>query len=104
MITSGLVYFLDEDAYPEAIKYVDPCVALASIGLIVVTSIQLGTRLALLLLQCTPYHLSVSKMTRDVMFRFADDVHDIHDFHVWSLVHTEVVASLHVTYKNFEVR
>ena len=51
MITSSLVYFIDEKTYPQAIKLVDPCLALAAIGIVIVTSIDLGKRLALILLQ-----------------------------------------------------
>ena len=39
---------------PRAIKYVDPCIAMVSIGLIIFTSLSLIKKLAVVLLQSLP--------------------------------------------------
>ena len=54
IVTSVSVYLIGEDLHPEAIKYVDPCIALVSIGLIIFTSLSLIKKLAIVLLQSLP--------------------------------------------------
>ncbi len=103
MVTSVLVLLVDEDEYPNAIKYIDPCVALASIALIVMSSVPLGQRVSGILFQSFPDHMSVAKLKQDIMLNFDEDVADIHEFHVWSLDHSEVVGTAHVIYTNQEV-
>ena len=51
MIVSALVYLLDENLYPNAIKFVDPVLALTSIIIIILTSVNLFKELSLILLQ-----------------------------------------------------
>lgn len=105
MLTSILVHFIDETVHEEAIKFVDPCIALASIGIIVVSSLPLGKRLAMILLLGTPDRLAdVKKLSGDIVLRFHGDVLALHEFHIWSLMHSQVVATLHVTYRDYDVR
>ena len=103
MITSILVHFIDETVHEEAIKFVDPCIALASIGIIVLSSLPLGKRLAMILLLGSPDQTDVQKLSRDIVLKFPGDVLALHEFHVWSLMHSQVVATLHVTYKDIDV-
>ena len=51
MIVSALVYLIDENLYPNAIKFVDPVLALTSIIIIIFTSVNLFKELSLILLQ-----------------------------------------------------
>lgn len=51
MVVSALVYLLDEKLYPNAIKFVDPVLALTSIIIIILTSVNLFKELSLILLQ-----------------------------------------------------
>ena len=51
MIVSALVYLIDENLYPNAIKFVDPVLALTSIIIVILTSVNLFKELSLILLQ-----------------------------------------------------
>ena len=51
MIVSALVYLIDENLYPNAIKFVDPVLALTSIIIIIFTNVNLFKELSLILLQ-----------------------------------------------------
>ena len=99
MLTSGLVYFINEERHPRAIKFVDPCIALVSIGIIIVTSGALIKRLAMILLQCAP--INVAKLKQEIKEDFPQI--NVHDFHLWSLMHGEIVGNLHATYTDTQV-
>ena len=51
MVTCALVYLIDEEAYPNAVKFIDPILALSSIIITIWTSIGLSKKLGLTLLQ-----------------------------------------------------
>ena len=51
MVTCALVYLIDEKLYPNALKFVDPILALTSIIIVMLTSIKLSKKLGLTLLQ-----------------------------------------------------
>ena len=102
MVASGLVYSLDEESYPKVIKFVDPCLALASVAFLVLTSISLIKSLALILLQASDF--DVGKIKKAVLDKFQQEILDIHEFHVWNLMHGQVVANLHVTFLNAKVK
>ena len=51
MVTCALVYLIDEKLYPNALKFVDPILALTSIIIVMLTSINLSKKLGLTLLQ-----------------------------------------------------
>ena len=100
MVTTGLVFYIDEHEHPEAIKYIDPCISLLSILIIVITSWPLSHKLATILLQNSP--VDVQKLKQEILFTFPQ-IFSVHEFHTWSLMHGQIVANLHVTYQSFEV-
>ena len=100
MVTTGLVFYIDEHEHPEAIKYIDPCISLLSILIIVLTSWPLSHKLATILLQNSP--VDVQKLKQEILFTFPQ-IFSVHEFHTWSLMHGQIVANLHVTYQSFEV-
>ena len=100
MVTTVLVYFIDEHSHPEAIKYIDPCISLLSILIIVITSWPLSHKLATILLQNSP--VDVQKLKAEILFTFPQ-IFSVHEFHTWSLMHGQIVANLHVTYQSFDV-
>ena len=103
MVTSVSVYFIDEDQHPEAIKYVDPCIALVSIGLIIFTSLSLIKRLAIVLLQSMPTSMdNIEKLKGDILQTYEEEIVGIHEFHLWSIMHGQIVTNLHVSFKNIE--
>ena len=100
MVTTALVFFINEDRHPEAIKYIDPCISLLSILIIVITSWPLSHKLATILLQNSP--VDVQKLKAEILFTFPQ-IFSVHEFHTWSLMHGQIVANLHVTYQSFDV-
>lgn len=99
MVTTVLVFFINEDRHPEAIKYIDPCISLLSILIIVITSWPLSHKLATILLQNSP--VDVQKLKAEILFTFPQ-IFSVHEFHTWSLMHGQIVANLHVTYQSFD--
>ena len=97
MLTCGLVFYINEQRHPEAIKYIDPCISLLSIFIVMVTSWPLSHKLAQILLQNSP--VDVQKLKREILFTFPQ-IFSVHEFHTWSLMHGQIVANLHVTYEN----
>jgi len=103
MVTCISVYFIDEEKFPEAIKYIDPSIALFSILLILITSYTLLKTLSIVLLQSKPYKWDIANtLTKEILETYKGDIVGIHEFHIWSLMHGSIVATLHVTYKNTE--
>ena len=104
MVTCILVYFIDEEKFPEAIKYIDPSLALLSIVLILLTSFSLMKTLCIVLFLSKPYKWDIANtLTKEILETYKGDIVGIHEFHIWSLMHGSIVATLHVTYKNTEV-
>jgi Co/Zn/Cd efflux system component len=57
MVTSLVVFFVDEEAHPNVVKYVDPVIAIGSIVLIIAASVPIIRRSCDILLQTIPDHL-----------------------------------------------
>jgi len=103
MVTCALVYLIDEEAYPNAVKFIDPILALSSIIITIWTSIGLSKKLGLTLLQGVPSNLpSAEELKESIRNKFAQYVINIHELHIWNLEPNHILCSLHVTYENFE--
>lgn len=59
-------------------------------------------RLSMVLLQGTP--INTASLKQDILKEYKDGIFDIHELHIWSLMHGQTVANLHVTYKDQEVK
>ena len=104
MIVCGWVYTIDENAYPQAIKFVDPCFALLSISICILTSTKLIKDLSVMLLQGVPTNLpKIEDIEKSILEKCATYVINVHEVHIWSLDPNRIMGSLHVTYNNFEV-
>ena len=103
IIVSGWVYTIDRNAYPKAIKFVDPCFALLSITICIITSAKLIKTLAVMLLQGIPENVPKSEDIKAIILeKCAPYVNNVHEIHIWRLDTNQVIGSLHVTYNNFE--
>ena len=128
MIVSALVYLIDKNLYPNAIKFVDPVLALTSIIIIIFTSVNLFKELSLILLQGrTHTHVkillkiiyvyifynfivgipkslpNIEDLKEGILEKCPTTVVNVHEFHIWCLEPNQILCSLHVTYNDFEV-
>ena len=46
---------------------------------------------------------SIEKLKEDILQTYKEEILGIHEFHLWSLMHGQIVANLHVTFRNTEV-
>ena len=61
-------------------------------------------RLGIVLLQSLPSTIdNVEKLKNEIFENYPEEVIGIHEFHLWSLMHGQVVANLHVSYRDTEV-
>ena len=61
-------------------------------------------RLGIVLLQSLPSTIdNVEKLKNEIFEKYPEEVIGIHEFHLWSLMHGQVVANLHVSYRDTEV-
>ena len=98
-----MVHFFQNEI-PIAIKFVDPCLALLSLSIIIIMSINLINNLTLILLQGIPKHIpKTEEITEEVMKQCVNDVKQIHEFHIWCPEPNRVIATIHVMFYNFEV-
>merc|ERR1712228_80056 len=87
IITSVLVYLIDQSSYPNAIKYLDPAMALLTIAFLIVTSIPIAKKTSLILLQSLPEEWdNVELLCKDLKETFVDQIVAMHEVHVWCLV------------------
>ena len=103
MLTCTLVYLFEKEI-PIAIKFVDPCLALLSLSIIVIMSIYLMNNLTLILLQGIPKHIPKTEAIKEeIMKQCVNDVKQTHEFHIWCPEPNRVIATIHVMFYNFEV-
>ena len=63
MVTSLVVFFVDEDSNPKVVRYVDPLIAITSIFVVIIASIPIIRRSCGILLQTIPDHLVSIKIS-----------------------------------------
>ena len=84
------------------IKYIDPCMALLTIGILLITSGSLAKNSGLILLQTIPDILDVKELKEDILKTFPGIV-DVHEMHIWCLVPGDVTVTMHVIFKDHQV-
>ena len=103
MIVCGCVYTIEENAYPNAIKFVDPCFALLSIFICILTSTKLIKTLAEMLLQGIPTNVPKTEdIKENILEQCATFIVNVHEVHIWRLDSNQIIGSLHVTYNDFD--
>merc|ERR1719384_1097393 len=75
IITCLIVYLIDQKEYPNASKYVDPAMALVTIGFLIVSSIPMAKKASLILLQSLPEEMeNVEILSNDLKNAFSDSI------------------------------
>lgn len=57
----------------------------------------------LILLQTMPHSMNIDLLKDDMLKKFPDVV-NIHDFHVWQLTANKLISTIHIIFKNKDVR
>jgi zinc transporter 1 len=101
IITCLIVYLIDQENYPNAPKYVDPVMALITIGFLILSSIPMMKKASLILLQCLPEEWdNVDVLCKDLKNAFSQNITSLHEVHVWCLVPNKIYATLHIIFKD----
>lgn len=94
VIIAAFIMWKKNEPQSSSRFYADP-VASTLISLVIFTeAIHLTLKSGRILLEATPLHLDLAKVKEDLLS--VPRVISIHDFHVWSLSQSVVLASLHV--------
>lgn len=78
--------------------YSDPVISLVITMIILTSAIPLCKSASLILLQVAPPGILVDEIKEDI--KSLDNVHSVHELHVWQLSDTKLVASVHVRIEN----
>lgn len=81
--------------------YVDPVMSIIMVGIILKTSVPLLKESSTILLQHVPSHIELQKLQAKLLGTFPEIV-AVHEFHVWQLTGSRIVASLHVMFASSE--
>ncbi|CAK9302560.1 unnamed protein product [Gordionus sp. m RMFG-2023] len=79
--------------------YVDPLMSLLLVMIILATTLPLLRESALILLQTAPSHIRVEEI-KHKLIKEIDGVLAVHEFHVWRLAGTQIIATAHIRCKN----
>lgn len=101
ILLSGGVFFF-ENNFNHKVKYIDPCLGLLSLGVLLASSYPIAKEAGLILLQTIPDTIDVNEL-RAELFRNFPAILNIHDMHIWCLVPTNIVVTMHVIFQNEEV-
>ncbi|CAF0721503.1 unnamed protein product [Adineta steineri] len=87
--------------WPEKrwVNYIDPAASLLMISMIVVFTIPLLRESALVLLQTAPMHIEVADLQKRLVEQ-VPGVLAVHEFHVWQLSGSKIIASAHIRCHN----
>jgi len=91
IISSLLIMFVDD----SNVFYADPCVSVLIIIFIVISSVKLLKKTAVILLHKSHHEIDHTSLEEQILS--VDGVEGIHEFHVWSLSQNINVCSLHLT-------
>ncbi|CAF3131697.1 unnamed protein product [Rotaria socialis] len=81
------------------VNYIDPLASLLMISMIVVFTIPLLRESALVLLQTAPMHIEVADLQKRLVEQ-VPGVLAVHEFHVWQLSGSKIIASAHIRCHN----
>ncbi|ESN93629.1 hypothetical protein HELRODRAFT_115498 [Helobdella robusta] len=91
IISAICIIFIEQDW-----KYfIDPVLSLVLVAIVLSTTIPLLRESALILLQTVPTHIKVSTL-KDKLLSKVSGVLAVHEFHVWQLAGSRIIASAHI--------
>ena len=96
-----IVYLIDQKEFPNVPKYVDPIMALLTIGFLIISSAAMTKKVGLILLQSLPEEIEdEEELCRNLKSSFSKYIVNIHEAHVWCFVPNEIYATLHIIFKD----
>ncbi|XP_022335136.2 proton-coupled zinc antiporter SLC30A1-like isoform X1 [Crassostrea virginica] len=95
VIISALIIWLCEGDWRF---YVDPAMSIMMVILILGTTFPLLKESGFILLQTVPSHIKLDDIKRKI--EEVEGVIAVHEFHVWQLAGSRIIASAHITCKN----
>lgn len=98
VISAALIWKWNEKPWT---LYIDPCLTLCSVILIVSTTIPLLRVSSLILLQSVPGHISLRDL-RSRLLKDIDGVVAVHELHIWELSVLRAVATAHLHVSDYE--
>jgi len=81
------------------VNYIDPVASLLMILMIIIFTIPLLRESALVLLQTAPMHIEVADLQKRLVEQ-VPGVLAVHEFHVWQLSGSKIIASAHIRCHN----
>uniref|UniRef100_A0A7E4ZTT1 ZT_dimer domain-containing protein n=1 Tax=Panagrellus redivivus TaxID=6233 RepID=A0A7E4ZTT1_PANRE len=97
VIATALVSWL-VPGYDSLKLYMDPCLSLVMVCLMICTTLPLVRETALILLQTTPKFVEVEEIKNRLLK--IDGVEAVHEFHVWCLVGERIIATVHIRFRS----
>ena len=104
LIVLSASVFIFEDSFHGKVKYVDPCVSLVSIFILLATSGPMFREATLILLQTIPEKMDVVGFKNEILKKFPEVILNVHETHIWCLVPGNIVVTMHAIFKDQEVR
>lgn len=95
VIISALIIWLCEGEWRF---YVDPAMSIIMVIIILGTTFPLLKESGFILLQTVPSHIKLEDIQRKI--EEVEGVLAVHEFHVWQLAGSRIIASAHITCKN----
>lgn len=95
VIISALIIWLAEGDWRF---YVDPAMSIMMVIIILGTTFPLLKESGFILLQTVPSHINIEDIQRKI--EEVEGVLAVHEFHVWQLAGSRIIASAHITCKN----
>ncbi|XP_065651869.1 probable zinc transporter protein DDB_G0282067 isoform X8 [Hydra vulgaris] len=87
-----IVYFFDGKQWT---LYVDPGMSILMVIIITKTVIPLVKQSSMILMQSAPSSIQINTIENKLLLKFPE-IQSVHEFHVWQLTDSKLVASLHV--------
>eukprot|EP00794_Sanderia_malayensis_P007272 gene7272-8083_t len=75
--------------------YIDPAMSIIMVAIILKSSVPLLKESSMVLLQTVPTHIQIQELEEKLLGNFPA-ILSVHEFHVWQLAGSKIVASLHL--------
>eukprot|EP00095_Tigriopus_kingsejongensis_P007726 maker-scaffold2453_size15579-snap-gene-0.7 protein:Tk07726 transcript:maker-scaffold2453_size15579-snap-gene-0.7-mRNA-1 annotation:"zinc transporter 1 isoform x2" len=97
LLSTGVYIF--ENHSQHRVKYIDPVLAMVSISIFLALSYPIAKQSGLILLQTIPEIINVNDLKGELFQKFPA-ILNIHEMHIWCLVPTNIVVTMHILFQN----
>jgi len=94
IIAALIVHFVKNQSWTD---YIDPALSLILVLIILNSSVPLLKESSMILLQNVPPHIEIKQLEEKLLKSFPEII-SVHEFHVWQLAGTKIIASVHVKF------